>query len=223
MKPSERENKRYKEKDHCKIKMEERLMFQALEKYSENTDKKREELKVLDIGCGSGLVTKKIKELGYQTEGLDFSEEAVKKATLNGISASVCDLDEGINKSDGSYDVVWAGDIVEHVFDPIGLLKEANRALKNGGIIIMCIPSDVGLVSRMKMLFGYSHQELIYKKTGYYKHHTFFNLRLASFMLNQSNFEIREIKKLLILNKKRYVMNFLPSAFYNELVITARK
>lgn len=221
MKPEERENQRYKNENHCDVNFEERKMFKMLNSWSRNKEKSK--IKILDIGCGSGMITKKIKDLGYEVEGLDFSEEAINRAVANGINASVCNLDEGIKRPDSSYDVIWAGDIIEHVFDPIGLIKELHRILKKDGVLILCIPSDVGLVSRIKMLFGHSYQEITYKKYGCHKHHTFFNLGLISFMLKKSGFKIQEINKILILNKKRYLVNSFPSAFYNELVILAKK
>lgn len=217
MKPQQIENNRYRDNSHCKIELEEKIMFSMLNKYIKN----KKDARILDIGCGSGLITKKIQESGYNVEGLDFSQEAVKKAINNGISAEICDLDEGINKNNDKYDVVWAGDIIEHVFDPMGLLREISRVLKKDGILILCIPSDVGIVSRIKILLGYSYQEITYKKSGYHKHHTFFNLRLISFMLKKNNFKLSKLYKILILNKKRYSVNYLPSIFYNELVITA--
>lgn len=223
MKPQQIENNRYKKDEHCKINLEEDLMFEVLEKYAKQLNKKKEEIIVLDIGCGSGAITKKIIDLGYSAEGLDFSEEAVSRAIKNGINAKVCDLDTGISKPDQKYDFVWAGDIIEHVFDPIGLLKEINRVLKPSGKLILSIPSDVGLVSRIKMLFGISYQEQMYRRSGYYKHHTFFNLSLISFMLSNVNLAPINISKILILNKKRYRVDLLPSAFYNTLVITASK
>jgi len=219
MKPQQFENARYKKEDHCDVKLEEQLMFSMLKDYAK--DKKN--FKVLDIGCGSGRITKKIKDLGLEVEGLDFSEEAVKKAVSNGIKADVCDLDEGIIKKDNEFDAVWAGDIIEHVFDPINLIREINRVLKKNGVLILAIPSDVGLISRIKMLLGQSYQEQMYRRSGFYKHHTFFNLSLIKFMLGKGNFSINKIEKLLILNKKRYHVNALPSAFYNQLVIIAKK
>ena len=102
-------------------------------------------------------------------------------------------------------------------------MKEINRILKKDGVLILCIPSDVGLISRLKMLLGYSYQEITYKKYGFHKHHTFFNLKLISYMLKKANLKIQKINKILILNKKRYSVNFLPSILYNELVVMAKK
>lgn len=223
MKSEERENQRYAKEDFCTISKEEEIMFDLLANYAQKSSSKDYPLRVLDIGCGSGRIGKKMQDLGYQVTGIDFSEEAVKKASEKGVQAKQANLDEGIPEQDDSYDVVWAGDIIEHVFDPIGLLKESCRVLKKNGIILVTIPSDVGLVSRVKMLFGISHQEQMYMTSGFYKHHTFFTPRLIKFMLKKANLRVGEFHKILILGKKRYRMTFLPSIFFNEMIIQAKK
>lgn len=219
MKPEQMENKRYQAADFGTISMEEELMLGMLKKYS---IQKKETLKVLDVGCGSGTIAKKIKDAGHAVKGIDFSEEAIKRANARGIETKQCNLDEGISEPDNIYDVVWEGDIVEHVFDPIGLLKESARVLKTNGILLLTIPNDVGLVSRIKIIFGISHQEQMYMTSGFYKHHTFFTPRLIKFMLEKSGFQIVEFHKILNIGH-RYRIKFLPSMFYNEMVINAKK
>lgn len=223
MRPEQVENQRYLKADNCAIMLEEKIMFGLLEKWRKSVKRERHTINLLDLGCGSGKITKKIKELGYQAKGLDFSQEAINKALANGIDANLCNLDEGIDGNSEEFDVVWAGDIIEHVFDPLGLLREIDRVLKKGGVIIMSIPSDVGLITRLKILFGVSHQTVTYQKHGFYKHHTFFTLALAKYMLEKNNFKIQEIRKILNTGKRRFASRFLPSFLYNELVIMARK
>lgn len=219
MKPEQMENKRYKTADFGTISMEEKIMLHMLKKY---TNKQNRVLKILDVGCGSGTVAKIIKDAGHAVKGLDFSEEALKRANERGIETKQCNLDEGIPEPDNMYDVVWEGDIVEHVFDPIGLLKESARILKPNGLLLVTIPNDVGLISRIKMLFGISHQEQMYMTSGFYKHHTFFTPRLIRFMLHNAGFEIVEFHKILNIGR-RYKIKFLPSMFFNEMVIQAEK
>ena len=223
MKPEERENERYAKEDFCPISREEEIMFSLLSQYTRQCRLQKKDMCILDLGCGSGRISKKMIDLGYQVVGLDFSLEAVKKALALGIVAKQANLDEGTKEPSNTFDIVWAGDIIEHVFDPIGLLKESHRVLKNGGVMFITIPSDVGLVSRIKMLFGISHQEQMYMTSGFYKHHTFFTPRLIKFMLHKANLHIEKFHKILILGKKHYHVNFLPSIFFNEMIIQAKK
>lgn len=224
MNPEQREDSRYAQEDFCEINREEEIMFSLLAKYTKYRHVSPEAIRILDLGCGSGRIGKNMLDLGYQVAGLDFSEEAVKKAQARGISAKRANLDESILEPDNSFDVVWAGDIIEHVFDPMGLLKEVQRILKTDGVLILSIPSDVGIISRIKMLLGHSYQEQMYRRSGFYKHHTFFNLSLITFMLSEARLCLAAKEKILIApNKKRYRVPLLPSAFYNELVILARK
>lgn len=223
MRPEERENERYAKEDFCPISQEEEIMFSLLGQYTRKKGLSPQEIRILDIGCGSGRISSEMANLGYQVIGIDFSEEAVRKAQEKGIQAKRANLDEGIPETSDSFDIVWAGDIVEHVFDPIGLLREASRVLKHGGAILITIPSDVGIVSRIKMLFGISHQEQMYYSSGFYKHHTFFTPRLIRYMLKKAGLRIEFFHKILIFGKKRYHVNLLPSAFFNEMIIAARK
>ncbi len=222
MKPEEMENKRYKKENYCEVMLEEKIMFGILNNWAQSSCQKKEDIKILDIGCGSGLITKKIQQLGYTVKGLDFSRAAINKAIANGVDAELCNLDEKIDKQNEEFNVIWAGDIIEHVFDPIGLLREANRVLKKNGIIILSIPSDVGLVTRLKIIFGISYQAVTYKKHGFHKHHTFFTLDLIKYMLNKNNFTLVEQFKVLNTGKRRFSFSLLPASFYNELVICAK-
>jgi 2-polyprenyl-3-methyl-5-hydroxy-6-metoxy-1,4-benzoquinol methylase len=46
----------------------------------------------LDVGCSSGVITEKIKSLGHNVEGIDISEEAIKKLKGKDINGQVCDV-----------------------------------------------------------------------------------------------------------------------------------
>lgn len=221
MRADERENQRYQTEDFCTMSQEEEIMLSLLKKYKPLTSEGA--IRVLDIGCESGRITQLIQDLGYTVTGLDFSSEAIKKASAKGLTVKQANLDEGIPEPDNSFDAVWAGDVVEHVFDPIGLLKNSHRVLRPGGIMLITIPSDVGLVSRIKMLFGISHQEGMYRTSGFYKHHTFFTPRLIRFMLNKVSLRVISFQKILILGSKRLLLPWAPSALFNEMIIVARK
>ena len=82
MKPEQMEDARYKTADFGSISMEEELMLDMLKKYSAQ---QKMVLRVLDVGCGSGTIAKKIKDTGHSVKGIDFSEEALKRANERGI------------------------------------------------------------------------------------------------------------------------------------------
>lgn len=222
MKPEEREDRRYTDQEFCEISREEEIMFELLKKHGRSATS-AEPLRILDLGCGSGRITAELVKLGHSVRGIDFSEEAVKRAAEKGLDVKQANLDEGIPEENASYDAVWAGDVVEHVFDPIGLLTESHRVLRPGGIMLITIPSDVGIISRIKMLFGISHQEQMYYTSGFYKHHTFFTPRLIKFMLKKAGFRIAEFQKILIFGKTRFHIRVLPAAFFNEMIFAVRK
>jgi len=177
----DRENLVYAKGKINPIDLEERIMFSFLPK---------PEGQILDIGCGVGNITKKIQSLGFSVNGVDFSEEAIKKA-MTRIPAKCWDLDKGIPFNNNSFDIVWAGDVIEHVFDPIGLLEEINRVLKKDGHLFLSVPNDFNIYKRINVIFsGKSIQSNLYRRRKQCKHHTYFSLELLEYMLSQNNFLI---------------------------------
>ena len=186
MRPVDRENMIYTTKLGCPIDMEEKVMFDLLKEYCPKGSK------VLDIGCGSGEITLEISKLGYKTEGVDFSPIAIEKAKNNGIECRVIDVDAGLPYEDNQFDAVWMGDVIEHVFDPVFVLKEINRVVRNNGLLLLTVPYDLSLGLRIRTLFGVSYQEATYRERGQYKHHTFFSKSLIQYMLDDSSFDIKQ-------------------------------
>lgn len=223
MRADQRENERYSQEDFCPVHLEEQIMFELFNESLKEWNKKPSEISVLDLGCGSGNISEKLLQRGCTVVGIDFSEVALEKARKKGITAKQANVDEGLPEPDNTYDVVWAGDIIEHVFDPMGLIKEVRRVLRPGGVFLLTIPNDVGLISRIMILCGISHQEQMYRASGFYKHHTFFTPRLIRFMLSHARLNTKDFKKILILGSKRYKIAGLPSAFFNEMIIKAVK
>jgi len=184
MRAEERENHRYSKGAQNPIDKPEELMFSLLPNGSQK--------KLLDIGCGIGTIALELQKRGFQVTGVDFSEVAIKKCRQQGLDAIVSDVDkDGLRFSDNSFDVVWAGDVIEHVFDPIFLFEETHRVLKNDGCFLMTVPNDFYLHKRWKIfLSGKSIQSGVYRKLRQCKHHTFFSWELLEFRLNESKLSI---------------------------------
>jgi SAM-dependent methyltransferase len=147
---------------------------------------------LLDVGCGAGNIGADLIKLGFHVVGLDHSPEAVKLANARGLDARLCDLDsDGLGCQDSTFDVVWAGDVLEHVFDPIFLLKEASRVLKKDGSFYLSVPNEFPLRTRLALLIkGRSSQSFTYKTQLIDHHHTHFSLDLIDFMLAQAGLRV---------------------------------
>lgn len=185
MKPNERENKLYKSGKRSKIELEEEIMVNLLGEM--NSDDY-----ILDIGSGSGEIAYSLKNRGLKLFCLDFAESALKIAQQEfKLNVVLHDLDRGyLPFRDDSFDAIWAGDIIEHLFDPIFVLNEVSRVLKKNGILLITIPNDLYISNRIKISFGKSYQHSSYIKFSQYKHHTFFSHSLLEYMLQINNLKI---------------------------------
>ena len=182
-----REDELYENGKRCAIEKEELHMMELLGRPHKSN------MKLLDIGCGSGEISIALKDRGYLPYGLDFSSKAIEIAAKAGLECERADLDEGIPFNDKEFDVVWAGDVMEHVFDPIGVFGEIDRVLADQGELYATIPYDLNYKIRIRTLFGQSYQEGVYRKFGQFKHHTFFSEKLMRYMLEKNNLQISNI------------------------------
>lgn len=220
MTPKEREDNLYRNGKRCRINIEEKALLGLLDQYSVPRE-------LLDIGCGSGEITCVIKDKGYQVTGVDFSPVAIELAKEQGINCQLVDLDTGLPFDDNSFDIVWAGDVIEHVLDPIFVVKEISRVLRPDGQLLCTVPYNLNLVARLKILLGHSYQEVAYRERKHYKHHTFFSLSLLRYMLSEAGFKIRNIKYAVRIPKLiRYITKCRAMIYFADTMIiraTVRK
>lgn len=107
---------------------------------------------VLDVGCGDGLFLAMLKEKGLQAEGIDLSEEAVKKCTQKGLQASVQSFETTLPYEDDSFEYVVLLDVLEHLYSPTILLEEARRVSRK--YVVVSIPNFSSLPARVQILKG---------------------------------------------------------------------
>ena len=95
---------------------------------------------LLDIGCGAGFFLKAAELAGWSVAGMETSEAAADYArAVTKVKVFYGNLEE-IRLAPESYDAVTMLDILEHLPDPMGTLKEVHRVLKKGGILIVNTP-----------------------------------------------------------------------------------
>jgi 2-polyprenyl-3-methyl-5-hydroxy-6-metoxy-1,4-benzoquinol methylase len=97
--------------------------------------------RLLDVGCGSGEWLRGMRELGWQVEGLDFDKEAVSAARQQGLTVHWGTL-AAQRFPDACFDAVALHHVIEHVPDPLGLLKECRRILKPRGSLVLATPNN---------------------------------------------------------------------------------
>lgn len=101
--------------------------------------------RLLEIGCGDGTFLKRMQDIGWTAEGLDFDPKAAQAARdKNGITVKVGKL-EDVSYNENSFDAVTMSHVIEHVYDPIATMNEVRRILKPGGKITIVTPNAQSL------------------------------------------------------------------------------
>jgi SAM-dependent methyltransferase len=109
--------------------------------------------RVLDLGCRDGALTRAYAS-GNDVVGVDADREALAEAEGLGIETRWADLDEPLPFEDGSFEVVVAGELLEHLRDPRALVDEVRRVLRPGGTFVGSVPNAYRLKNRVRFLFG---------------------------------------------------------------------
>ncbi len=108
---------------------------------------------VLDLGSGDGLMLSLLKGKGIEGRGLDISDQGVAKANSRGLVTEVFDFSQKpLPFADASFDAVLMLDILEHLYDPAAVLREAARVAKDE--VMIGVPNFSSLPARIQVLFG---------------------------------------------------------------------
>lgn len=102
--------------------------------------------RLLDVGCGEGFVLDIFHRLGWQVEGLDYSRAGVQQ--MNPDHAEHVEqgdvfalLDVRIAAKE-EYTLVWLGNVLEHVLDPVSLLTSLRPLVAPNGLLVVTVPND---------------------------------------------------------------------------------
>ena len=90
--------------------------------------------RLLDVGCYIGVLLEIAQERGWEAWGVEPSRWAVEEARRKGLRVKAGTLKEA-DFADEFFDVVTMWDVIEHLTDPMGELREVHRILKIGGIV----------------------------------------------------------------------------------------
>jgi SAM-dependent methyltransferase len=109
--------------------------------------------RVLDLGCRSGALTRAYLE-GNDVVGVDIDRAALEQAAKLGISTLWADVEGPLPFEDASFDVVVAGELLEHLRDPRSLVGETLRMLRPGGRFVGSVPNAFRAKNRLRFLLG---------------------------------------------------------------------
>lgn len=112
--------------------------------------------RLLDCGCGDGGFTLMMAErMGTrEINAIDAMKEHVDIARAKGIQASQGDLNEKLPFEDESFDVIHAGQIIEHLHQTDAFVREIRRTLKTGGYAIISTPNLAASHNILYLLLG---------------------------------------------------------------------
>jgi SAM-dependent methyltransferase len=106
--------------------------------------------RVLDIGCAAGYLSEILAERGFHIACIDWPGTP-HPAT---VEFSGGDLDDGLGPVDGTFEYIICADVLEHLRDPLRLLKECRERLAPGGTLMASLPNSAHWYFRWEVLLG---------------------------------------------------------------------
>jgi 2-polyprenyl-3-methyl-5-hydroxy-6-metoxy-1,4-benzoquinol methylase len=117
----------------------------------------------LDVGCGEGFALAYFAEKNFEVSGLDFSNEGVSRQNPDFAerveTGDLFSLLRKISLSGNQYDVILLQNVLEHVLDPVALLKSIKELLEPAGLVIITVPNDFSLTQKTLLAKGHIDRE----------------------------------------------------------------
>ena len=111
--------------------------------------------RVLDVGCGTGSVSRLIREHRHATlVGIEPNADRAAICRERGIEVHSGYLTSGLLATLGQFDAIVFADVLEHLSDPSAMLRLIRPALKPGGVVVASVPNIANWTVRARLLFG---------------------------------------------------------------------
>jgi 2-polyprenyl-3-methyl-5-hydroxy-6-metoxy-1,4-benzoquinol methylase len=107
--------------------------------------------RVLDLGCAEGQFAGALAAAGASVLAVDVAEEPLRRAAAAHpqLELALIDGEGSWELPDAGFDVIWAGEVIEHVADTSGWLSEVRRVLRPGGRLLLSTPAH-GPLTRLR-------------------------------------------------------------------------
>ena len=126
------------------------------------------DLKILALGCGTGLAELPFLEAGYEVTGIDLSKKMIEQAKKRPFKKLIVqDIESSINTKE-KYNIILLLSVMEFILNPLRLFKNVHKKLNDNGVFALTIPKKPK--SGEETPFGMYNKkeiELIFKKSGF--------------------------------------------------------
>ena len=166
--------------------------------------------RILDIGCEKGIFGKQLKQsnAGLEIVGVEKDKAAYDIAVKNLDNVIFGDIEEiTLPFEKHHFDCIIAGDVLEHLIDPWGTLKNLRSFLKEGGFFISSVPNIRHYKVLMRLFRGrwdYADQGILDKT-----HLRFFALDNVKEMFRGAGLEIEDIRRNIVSARGLRILNIL--------------
>ncbi len=179
--------------------------------------------RILDIGCARGYLGAQLKRNENYVAGIEISISAVHEAEKVLNKVYIADIEkkwpEEIKQE--KYDIVVLSEFLEHVFDPVEVLRNAREVLLPDGAVIITTPNFMTWTNRIKFMFGnFKYQEQGMFDFGHIRWFTYSYLKEV---LSVSGFEITKENHIIFPGKLTKILKLWPSLFASQFILKARK
>lgn len=100
------------------------------------------DLQILDVGCGDGVISQPLMKMGHYVAAVDLPTVATSSHKCN-VSSIMAGDAETLAFADGTFDLVIASEVLEHLWMPESFIDEAYRTLKPQGALIIETPEGM--------------------------------------------------------------------------------
>ena len=186
--------------------------------------KKLDNIKILDLGCGGGLVSEGLSKIGAKVTGIDFVSENINIAKIHAqksnLNITYKTLDFENEKITSKFDIIVIFEVLEHLTDWKSFIKKIKSNLKSNGVLIISTINK-NLISKF-LTIDLAENFLHWIPLNTHNYYKFIRPKELEFFLIQNNFKkisfdglkYNPLKKKWILSKNTNV-NYFCSCFLN--------
>jgi 2-polyprenyl-3-methyl-5-hydroxy-6-metoxy-1,4-benzoquinol methylase len=157
-----------------------------------------ENRRVLELGAASGYMTRVLQDRGCEVTAVELDPTAIDELKAIATDTVVGDLNDAdlLEAIEGPFDVVLAGDVLEHLVDPLSVLRACVAKLTPAGAVVISLPNVAHVDLKLSLLQG----KFEYQGTGLLddSHLHFFTYRTMLDLLDQASLLVTDIHRIVV-------------------------